>query len=219
MPAIQAIADKEHRVGLSAEHNACPPLLGVTRSSIRGCQEFNDAALRAALLDNIKEVILVSRWAINSEGTRYGNEPGYDALLTDAQTTHPSFAENHSVFARGLEATVQRLRAAGKKVVLVESTPEIGWNVPEMLARIKLLRADLDIAPTLNDYMKRQAFVFATVGTLQKRYGITVVEPHKVLCATGRCRVELDGKPLYSDDHHVTTFGAMRLVPLLAPVL
>ena len=219
LPAIQLVAQKQDRLGLLARHDGCPPIVGVVRSDNPGCFEFNDAALRVALEDSIQEVILVSRWAINSEGTRYGTEPGSRVVLTDPRTNDPTSDNNHIVFARALEATIQKLRAAGKKIIFVNSTPEIGHPVPDMLAKIKLLHSKLDIAPSLRDYMTRQEFVFATADRMKKTYGISVVDPSVVLCTTDKCVLEIAGKPLYRDYHHLSDFGAMQLVPLLAPVM
>jgi hypothetical protein len=172
-----------------------------------------------ALEDNIQEVILVSRWAINSEGTPYGIEPGSRVILTDSRANDLISDNNHIVFARALAATIQQLSAAGKKIAFVHSTPEIGWPVPEMLAKIRLLHSELDIAHSTKDYMSRQEFVFATAERMKRNFGISVLDPSVILCATGKCVLEIAGKPLYSDDHHLSAFGAMQLVPLLSSVM
>jgi hypothetical protein len=220
LPAIEAVAEEQHRVGLSAEHDGCPPLLGVRRSDIGGCPEFNDAAFKVAQDRNIREIILVSRWAINSESTRYRNEPGSrDILLETGSKGDSTTPDNHVVFARALNATIEKLSRAGKKVVFVHSTPEIGYEVPEILVKQRQVGGNEAIAPSWKDYLERQSFVFSTVARLKTEYGISVADPSTVLCASGDCVVEISGKPIYRDDHHLSVFGAMQLVPLLATVM
>ena len=53
---------------------------------------------------------------------------------------------------------------------------------------------------------------------MRQRYGAEIVYPDRVLCQGGTCQVALNGRPLYRDAHHLTTFGARQLTPLLASI-
>jgi len=219
LPAIDQVANRERRSGLLAEHDACPPLLGISRSDTSVCRSFNDAALKVALEPTVREVILVGRWALSSEGSRYGVEPGSRVVLFDSKSKLLSTGNNHAVFADALWATIEKLRLARKKVVFVESTPEIGWPVPETLAKLALLHSEMNIAPTQIDYLSRQAFVMATAQRLRAHFGIKIVDLTSALCPTKMCILEKSGRPIYTDDHHLSAFGARRLVPLLEPYI
>ena len=117
---------------------------------------------------------------------------------------------------RFLESLVGRLRTAGKIVVLIHSSPEIGRPVPQTLARARLFQRRVDgLAPTEAAYLARQAFVFAVFDRLKSRYGAIVVRPDTALCTDKVCPVEIGGRPLYRDDHHLSRFGALMLTPLL----
>src|SRR5262249_2808387 len=132
----------------------------------------------------------------------------------------PFAGNNHAAFEPAVESLVAKLRAAGKTVVLVHSTPEIGKPVPQTLAKARLFRRRVDdLAPTEAAYLDRQAFVFAVFDQMQARYGAVVVRPDTVLCTPSVCPVELDGHALYRDDHHLSRFGALRLTPLLGTVI
>jgi hypothetical protein len=76
-----------------------------------------------------------------------------------------------------------------------------------------------DLGPTLVTYRARQVFVAKDFADLQRRYGVTVVEPASILCASGRCAVADGGRPLYRDHHHLSAFGAAHLARLFAKVL
>ncbi len=85
---------------------------------------------------------------------------------------------------------------AGAHVVLVADVPEIDYDVPTALARLALRGGGIDIRPSLADYRARQAFVAQDMEMLRRRYGVTLVEPASVLCATGRCRIEEAGRSI-----------------------
>jgi len=59
----------------------------------------------------------------------------------------------------------------------------------------------------------------ATAELMKRKFGITVLDPSVVLRATDKCVLEIAGKPLYRDDHHLSGFCAMQLVPLLSSVM
>jgi peptidoglycan/LPS O-acetylase OafA/YrhL len=215
LPAVAAIARGAGRAGLFAGGASCVPLLGVA-TPMATCKPFNDAVEKVVLGANINEVILEARWAKYADGATYGDEPRGHVVITDAQSQQPPPPDNHAVFERGLERTVRALTAAGKKVVLVASVPEIGWPVPAVLARRALAGDDLDLSPSMDTYLQRQRFVLKAFAQMQKLYGVTVVYPHEALCTSGRCAVALNGIPLYRDEHHLSVYGALKLEPLLA---
>jgi len=218
LPAVADIARGAGRKGLFAGGASCAPLLGVTTPTST-CKPFNDAVEKVALRADIGEVILEARWAKYADGATYGDEPHGHVVITDAQSRLPAPPDNHAVFARGLERTVRELTAAGKKVVLVASVPEIGWPVPAVMARRALAGDAPDFSPSMNAYLQRQRFVLEAFGEMQKLYGVTVIYPHEALCTNGHCAVALNGIPLYRDEHHLSVYGALRLEPLLAGTL
>jgi hypothetical protein len=118
-----------------------------------------------------------------------------------------------------LDALVAKLTADHKKVVIVSSVPEIGWPVPETLARIAVSHSALDIRPTVAHFRARQAAVLKTFADLHRKYGATIVYPDSILCAGGHCMVESNGLPIYTDPDHLTQAGARLLAPLLDPLL
>lgn len=214
LPAVSQAAARAGRSGIFAGGASCPPLMDVT-TAMPGCRAFNDAVMALARGSAIREVILESRWAKYAEGSPYGDEPkGHVALLDDSCRADTG-GDNHAVFERGLARTVADLERSGRKVVIVASIPEIGFPVPAVLARSTLAHDKVKVAPPVADYLERQKFVLATLAGLRKQYGVEVLYPHRVLCATGTCEIALDGVPLYRDEHHLSVFGAGQLVPLL----
>lgn len=220
--AIAGVAAREGRAGLLVTNNGCPPLAGVSRdrlSRAQDCAAFSAAALH--LIDGdpaLTDVILVARWALYTEGSRYKNERGLPAFISDATTKDVSRTENRRVFVRSLEATVDALNARRKTVWLVSAVPEVGWDVPSILARMHRQHRTFSIAPTLEEFEARQSFVMSEISQLQAAGRIRVLSPHEVLCRTSTCAIIEGGRSLYSDDNHLTFTGATKISPIFSEI-
>lgn len=218
MPAVAQAAERFGHAGLAVVQEACPPLLGANRSDSRDqrCRRHNDDVRAYLRSRDIPVVILIARWAINAEGTRYGEEERREVFLEDDESRDRSRNENRRVFERTFARTIRELRAGGHRVVVVGPIPEIGRRVPETLARDHMLGASQDIGPTLAAFEARNKFV---LGYFQAHADdAEYVYPHRLLCSPTRCAVAREGKPLYSDDNHLSRFGAQNMRPLFEPL-
>lgn len=216
--AIDSAANRGGQSGLLAVRTGCAPLPGTVRSDHdRGhrCAEFNQAVLdRLATLTEVVDVVLVGRWALLAEGQRYGQEPGEAVFLTDPASTERSVEENRRVFARNLQFAVSSLSGMGKRVWIVASVPEVGWDVTSTLARSLSFGRELPPAPSRQAYAVRQAYVLETLRSLDAIPGVELLRPDELLCPRNACAVTDEGLPLYFDSHHLTRRGARRLEPL-----
>jgi hypothetical protein len=96
--------------------------------------------------------------------------------------------------------------------------PEVGWNVPSVLARSQRFGRVPPAAPTRAEYAARQAFVLATLDEFEALPGVEVLRPDTLLCRDVHCDVTRDGMPLYFDSHHLTLRGGTMLEPLFAEI-
>jgi peptidoglycan/LPS O-acetylase OafA/YrhL len=220
--AIGAAAESAGVAGLLALRPGCAPLRD---AEVRGHDAEHDCnALTAAVLEllgrspEMTDVVLAGRWALLAEGTRYGRESGETVYLTDSRANDHSLATNREVFARALRRSVTALLGQGKRVWLVASVPEVGWDVPSVLARSHRFGRPPPDAPTRADYAARQQQVLAVLRELDALPGVVVLYPDQVLCRDGRCEVTRDGLPLYFDSHHLTLRGGLLLEPLFAQI-
>jgi peptidoglycan/LPS O-acetylase OafA/YrhL len=216
LPAVEAAAAPAHRKGIFVGRGRCPPLLKIMLADEPNdlCARLNDHALMLAKGTTISVVILATRWAYYERGTGYGADQSDTDRLIDLSPKRGEDQAQHAVFQRALARTVHALVQAGKKVVLVAPIPEIGVAVPEAQARIALGRGENDVRPAASAYFARQAGVLATFDSLRRADGVTIIDPARSLCDSGRCAIAVEGKPLYMDYHHLSVFGARRLSPL-----
>jgi hypothetical protein len=191
----------------------CPPLLGVnvegTRTSTEdSCREFNEAVLERASRDDVATVVLAAHWPLYATGVRYGREAAGHVRLGDADTDPAAAEANAAVLRRALERTAATLAEAGKEVVIVGPIPEIRAPVPWTLALAAWHGRDIDIRPTRDAFEARNDTVLAVLAGLVERGLVRVVHPHHALCDDDRCRVEGEGRALYTDDNHLSRRGA-----------
>jgi peptidoglycan/LPS O-acetylase OafA/YrhL len=216
IPAVEAIAKREHRSGIFAATDSCPPLLGIVRPDTAKCKGFNDAVIVLATRPGIRDVILDARWAKNAEGTSYGDEPRGRIQIYDDVGHGVDAISTHAVFARGLVRTIQALTDAKKTVILVGSAPEIGYAVPLVLAQRRLTGDTRTMDIPLEVHLHRQRTVMLDFALMRSRFGVRLVDPADVLCDDSVCHVMRNGAPLYRDEHHLSATAARLLIPALS---
>ena len=159
--------------------------------------------------ESIETLVLIARWSVFAEGLRYKHEGGDPVLIRDGQSESTGTAENRAVFARGLERTMALLQGAGKDVFIVRQVPDVGWDVPSALARSEWLGRRVLSAPTPQEHAARQGYVDELVDRLARARKVQLIHPDRVLCGQTSCRVTAHGTSLYSDNHHLSSAGAV----------
>jgi peptidoglycan/LPS O-acetylase OafA/YrhL len=194
----------------------CAPLLDVDRIDLPfDCRAYNDAARALIEASGAEQVVLMARWTHYTRTPTYGREERTRVVIADDQSTRASVRGNDAVLARGLERTLEFL--AARRVFVVATVPEVGRPVPQALAQAHRLGRDLDIRPTLVEYRERQRTVAELLADAARRHEFVLLEPASLLCRSGHCQVEQDGRPLYFDDNHLSNRGGAALAPMLAP--
>jgi len=217
-PAIEQLAKDDGISGLVAWSRACAPVLGLRRydeDDPESCDRFNSSVLAFIKRQHIKTVFLHARWALLAEGTRYKQEPGVPALLT----TRRNPVDNYAEFDRLFRATLEQLREISTNVVIIASVPEVGVDVPTMVARDRINGTEIDFAPRHAEFMERQARALDTLSRAAQSYGAQIVYPDQALCDQSSCLLMVGKYPAYIDDNHLSTHGAMQLLPVFTPFL
>ena len=222
IPAFAEIAQELNIIGLSATRNGCPPLLGAYRPAVdpnQECVAFNNAVLDTLVsTTSIKTVVLIARWAIYVEGSRYKQESGKPLLLIDHQSEVPGKIESVSAARRSLARTVESLRKLGVSVFIFAGVPEVGWDTPGILAKSAWRDVPISIAPSRIEHTQRQKQTSAILDSLTPELA-TVLHPDSLLCQHAFCLIEMNGNPLYIDEDHLSSTGSKLLSPLVRQAL
>jgi hypothetical protein len=208
--AVDAAAISVLKKGLQLTTDNCPPLLHIQvilRNRQTDCQARNDIALNLLDQYRIRRVILAGAWAQYVDGDKE-LKPGRQ---------HAAAKDNLAVFQWALQQTISQLRTMHIDALIVGPVPEIGWNVPSVLAAAEWRKKPLPKGPSLNDYLRSQHNIISVLRELEDS-DVHVVFPHELLCESS-CLVRLNGDVLYSDTEHLSIKGAELLLPTFASKL
>lgn len=212
--AISKAAKSTGRGGWQATSEGCPPLLGINRTDRRYgyCRNVSRALFNVISQPQVRQVIIAARWSLWSENSHYRYEIGDEDDLYDRDDQLRKLS-NHEVMRRGLIRTLDALKPLNKRVTIIAPIPEIGWDVPSVLAMEAWHGRDIHSEPTRSDFMSRNQFVFELFCELQSEYDFELVYPHELLCDQVICQVMRDHHPLYCDDDHLSKHGISYLAP------
>ncbi|WP_377194751.1 acyltransferase family protein [Ruegeria meonggei] len=196
----------------------CPALLGVRRADmapVHGCDTYNEMVARyIEQLPDLDAVVVASRWALATEGVRVSGEEGKSAVLAASDERPTGIADNPKHVEQGLKRLLQRLRGRGIEVLIVGSIPEIGFNVPDALAGSAAFGTRLRVPPSREEFDHRNTRSYAILAAAGREFGVALARPADILCEEF-CRIQLDGRPVYRDDDHLSEFGANWIMPVL----
>jgi len=223
-PAFDEGAKELGFTGYVATWDGCPPFLGIDRiyeGMKHNCLE--DRKLILELIENslgIDTVVIARRWPGNIEGRFFGHEEHVKKLLFEYKGQKVTDVD--AVTNSALRSTIDWLHENGKRVVLIGPVPEVGVSVPEMLIKQVIWHTEIDIRPDPKALLRGKSMAFELLASVANIPAVTVLYPHKRLCSldpAGKCSVVHDGYPLYFDDDHLSTYGAMYLVDMAEQAL
>jgi peptidoglycan/LPS O-acetylase OafA/YrhL len=180
--------------GLLVPANGCLPTYQVNINP--ACLELADR--------NIDAVAHLQRARVVIIGTTWGDR------IPDGDRNAHYTADGPLV--GGLDRTVDRLLAAGKRVVLIGPIPIPNWDVASVASR------DLAFGRSVGRplFGSQQQFLeqySASIAHFEARHDIEFVRPDRDLCAAGRCNYIVDGRAVYADDNHLAAAELLRFRP------
>jgi peptidoglycan/LPS O-acetylase OafA/YrhL len=214
-----ASASKAKNVnGISAIVHGCPPLLHVGWAKPNpkrpSCKQFNTAVFELIKANkDLKTIILAARWALHAEAHPYAKERGDAVFLSNDDLKATSVPQNHQIYNQGLLDVVRELKTLGRDVKIINSVPEIGWNVPVALGQKMRFNRPIEIETTYTEFLARQKFVTEAFKLAMNRYKFQLIAVTPYLCDSHRCRVMEAGQTLYTDSNHLSLAGLELIKP------
>lgn len=215
VPGVVATAGE--RGVLQATRSACAPVVGLsfynypkkTREWGESCLRFNDQVLeKLAATPSIRLVILSGAFGGIGDLTNPGLERNGDGPIVEA-TLSPDLTVRH------MAETVRKIRALGRKVVLISSPPRSIYNIGSCLER------QLTGKPNFGPYQDCRVEMTPTRALpphtdelylrFPKEAGLDVVHLADGLCDKTDCKTTLNGKWIYRDVGHLTYEGSEEI--------
>lgn len=99
-------------------------------------------------------------------------------------------------------------------VFLLEQTPELKLHVPKVMAREIMKGNDnFRVKISLKEYQDRNLILESVVTNLREQCHVNYIPVAKHFCDDNYCYGDIDGRPVYFDDDHLSEFGASMLIP------
>lgn len=204
---------RRHRVKFFVNY-CSPPALNLSSWNEGGVQYNDEVVSLLCKDDTIKVVLLAANWTMYLKGgSCLGNQShllqlnGEDVPVTKALAT----------MRQQVTRTLEKIHSHGKRVYILEPVPDYKLDVANTLQRCAIAGHDVYdfIDTSRNAYLSRHA---ATIEML-KRAAVdsesTVIPSADAFWNGTRFMVEKNGTSLYSDHHHLSSFGSRLLAPFI----
>ncbi|MBD1141539.1 acyltransferase [Pelagibacterales bacterium SAG-MED32] len=204
-------------------YGACPPTLGIKKKrDSKGCEIFNEKTMEYISNNkNIKNIILLARWSMYTEGTVYNNgEGGHFGSVIDLIPDRNFLlaSNNNIVSAKGMayRKTINDILDLGKNVILVYPIPEVGIDVQNFITREKHLNNKdiINYSTNFDAHKKYRDNTHKEFNLLEKNESLLNIYPEDIFCNTyipNRCAAQLDTLPIYFDENHLNKIGGFIL--------
>ena len=221
-----------NRSGIFYSYSGCPSVLGAlySRNTKRWnknwtrdqCKNFNQKVFDKILSDpQIHDVFMVSRWSgYLQDGNKNNGSPIYVVFNNGEKADASNLQERTQQYTKNILGTMCSLREHGKNVYVVAPTPEMDRNVPEALAKSRLLEhQDITIDVPLSGYEEQNAPVLQALKQAKMQCGVHILDIKPYLCDKNKCPGIRNGRSLYRDTHHLNEYGSHFLEPMFSKVL
>ncbi|MFT3857394.1 MAG: acyltransferase family protein [Aquabacterium sp.] len=197
-----------------ATRSACAPLLDMARRMpdepahrASRCLSFNESVLaHLRQSPHIEYVVISARWQY------LFTDPVFDAH------GHRQSPRTDTV-AASLGHTLQRVRAMGKKVILISPPASAGPEINLGLCAERRAMGLWTVSPSTDAHcgfaqarhVAQHAQVLSMLSQAAQDSRTHLIRLDDVTCPKGRCQAFIDGIPLYRDAGHLSREGGRRL--------
>lgn len=192
------------------------PGVHVKGESIKDKVGFTEAVFEMLLKDqSLTTVVMDARWSLPLWGP---NEIKQYSIPSIYQHDFHTRDEIAGFYAERIKYTISRLLESGKEVVIIYPIPELGTNVPRLLANQRFKGMPLSERIPCPDFFQRNGFIINTFDSLPMNERLVRIKPHERLLNQNGVLVEVGGKPLYRDDNHIGEPGMEFIKDMLEPI-
>lgn len=181
-------------------NSGCPVLKGAPTG-----KDQKEKNLCNARIEQILEIILskkeIEKVYLFTRGAK--NLTGREPLTGDRDMLGSAILSAQD-YKNGLQATIDTLHNAGKKVTYVMENPELKW-LAETCTERPFRQKSYDCRPIKQDVIDRYR---QYTDILSQVRNVTVIDTLDLFCPSERCKVFENGILLYADDDHLSVTGS-----------
>ncbi|MBU2869365.1 acyltransferase family protein [Colwellia sp. E2M01] len=187
------------------------------------CGDFISYALREIANYPQIPIIIDNRYNILLLGP---NEPELQArsmavkeMILASKDIKSRNSHYHNVMNSAFIQTICKL-SEKNPVFILEQTPELKHHVPKTMSKEFLEgNNDFRVKISINEYTERNHLFNSLILELESKCKVTRIPVKDSLCEKDYCYGDVDGRPLYFDDDHLSEFGASKLIPIFKSII
>lgn len=125
--------------------------------------------------------------------------------------TEPHETRDEAFFAEMTQGIINTACefAADRPVYMLRPIPEMPVNVPQIMSRSLLFGGELKrVGVPREEYDRRQERILAAQDQAAAQCGIQLLEVADKFCDSNYCWGDIEGRPIYYDDDHLSEYGA-----------
>lgn len=216
MPLLVDSFSKESGVVLDWSASGCHTLEGVSFTEGTGLEcsaLLNKIFSEIGNYKNIP-VFISNRYSAALVG---GNEHGASKkpnLFFNAKYSEYSEDYTREVYD-SYKSTICKI-AKNNPVYMFSPVPELKLHVPKTMGRALMYRNErIRVSVSRNEFETRNLWANQLLSELQEECGVKVIDLTSTFCDSENCYGDREGKPMYFDDDHLNTYGALLLKGIL----
>lgn len=231
---FSSLIEGTNQHALLAWTGGCPPVFGIEKDESVSSKAIDDRcpSRNTAVHKLIKEdkrinaVVIVGRWSYYINGEGVGVDVHNKIALWPEGQARLETEQQADFFVQSFLQSAAFIKSQGIPIFVVEQPPEFERYVGRTLA-ISLMNGSSDFEKSIQElatqpYSKviaRQGVMQSALNTAQDQGLLTVLNTHNFFCEDDECSLLIEGSPAYFDNNHVSSYGALRINRMFAPVM
>lgn len=222
LPAVEAMANKYSVSGWVVSYSGCPALFGTERSDGYvdvSCRMAGEAVYKLIQKHKIKHILLVTRWDMYAQGWEEGSIETSRSPSISFREAEGAAVKGHDAFLPAMLETGRWLNELSAEAWIVKQVPPQLVHVPSALAKAVYFGRDEDaLRRPYEDIITRRRPVEDVFSRVAQVYPLRFIDPVKTFCPDKKmCAIAAGGHALYTDNSHLTMYGALWSKEMLAP--
>ena len=220
--AVEVDAKQYKVTGWSIVKSGCPSLIGAARAdgfADYSCPDIARAVLSIVRRNHIRNVLMVARWDMYALGWEKGSDETTREPFISYTTKSGKRLLRAPAFAAAFMDTARKLHAMGVTVWVVKQVPPQLIYVSSALARaVYFGRNPQKLQRSYAAIINRRRFIDQVMQDAAKKYPLHFIDPVNIFCPKHEtCLISAEGHSLYTDNTHLSVFGALWSRQMLDP--
>jgi peptidoglycan/LPS O-acetylase OafA/YrhL len=220
-PLLDGLARENGIESHFAAYSACPAIAGLDRineNTSHECRKFNDYMVNYAIKNEIQNVLLIARFNLYTNGHERIKQHFPAPLVTKDNAARTATVESaQQDFRAAAAAMFFKLAKHGIRSYVLLQVPNFNIEPTAYAQKLAIRGMPIVYERPRREIVERQHFVSQTFAELVK-FRVTIIDPTDTFCDEQVCSPYINGRSAYRDEHHLSSYGAALLRPLLAGI-